>query len=86
MTETGAQRTMWSLAAVGDLLPAHNDWPCAARSGPGAGLWDCTRAAEHTGQHVATADRQVVAVWPSTPIPRPGSADRRQRFLGGAWI
>lgn len=79
MTERVDQRHLWSLAAVGDQLPQHDDWPCAARKSP----WDCTRAAEHTGQHVATADRVVVAVWDSVAVPRPGgSADRRLR---GVW-
>jgi hypothetical protein len=78
MTETVDQRHLWTLATVGDVLPAHNGWPCAARKGP----WDCTRQAEHHGQHVATSDRVVVAVWDSVDVPRAGSADRRLR---GVW-
>lgn len=81
MTETVDQRVLWDLALVGDELPPHNGWPCAARHGP----WDCLRLAEHTGQHVATTGdtvQIVVAVWDSAPVPRSGSLDRRLR---GVW-
>lgn len=61
LRETVDLRTLWDGAVLGDTLPWHKGWPCGS---PASDQLQCTRQLGHEGQHVATAERRVVGVWP----------------------
>ena len=75
MTERIDQRVLWSRAAVGDVLPPHDDPPCFY---PGPYGLECCRAEKHGTQHVATGGGVVLAVWQDVTAP---SLDGRLRRL-----
>jgi hypothetical protein len=75
MTETVDIRSLWQQAAVGDVLPPHDDPPCFY---PGPYGLECCRTEKHCGQHVATGGGVVLAVWGDVTKP---SLDGRLRRL-----